>query len=189
MSPSASPASCETPPETSARRAADPLRPRERLARLGPDALSDSELLAILLRTGTGGLPVLDLARRLLAHFGGLRGLLQLHRRRRRLQDKVWCIGMLVFGYVDLHFAYRLRLIPPDSMQDNFPRAHRDIGEQVIPIRIRLCRQRNPLHCQHHFGEIPCVHPNDAPGNRAGGQHDGPNISCPLLMNCRSNNN
>ncbi len=44
-------------------------RPRERLARLGPGALSDAELLAILLRTGDGSAAAsaLDLARRLLA--------------------------------------------------------------------------------------------------------------------------
>lgn len=44
-------------------------RPRERLARLGPAALSDAELLAILLRTGDGsaGASALDLAHRLLA--------------------------------------------------------------------------------------------------------------------------
>ncbi len=50
-------------------------RPRERLARLGPRALSDVELLAILLRTGEGRsrLTALDLARQMLARGGGLR--------------------------------------------------------------------------------------------------------------------
>ena len=45
-------------------------RPRERLLRLGADALSDEELLAILIRTGTRGQSVLDLARRVLRHYG-----------------------------------------------------------------------------------------------------------------------
>ncbi len=52
-------------------------RPRERLLATGPAALSDAELLAILLRTGTRGHSALDLARHLLADFGGLRGLLE----------------------------------------------------------------------------------------------------------------
>ena len=52
-------------------------RPRERLMAEGPEALSDAELLAILLRTGTRGCSALDLARRLLARFDGLRGLLE----------------------------------------------------------------------------------------------------------------
>jgi DNA repair protein RadC len=51
-------------------------RPRERLLALGAAALTDSELLAILLRHGVAGLPVLDLARELLARFGGIGGLL-----------------------------------------------------------------------------------------------------------------
>ncbi len=50
-------------------------RPRERLARLGPGALSTAELLAIILRTGVGGESVLDVATRLLARYGGLAGL------------------------------------------------------------------------------------------------------------------
>lgn len=52
-------------------------RPREKLLALGPQSLSDAELLAIFLRTGVKGLTAVDLARQLLAEFGGLRGLLQ----------------------------------------------------------------------------------------------------------------
>jgi len=52
-------------------------RPREKLLARGPDALSDAELLAIFLRTGTRGCTAVDLARELLGHYGGLRGLLE----------------------------------------------------------------------------------------------------------------
>ena len=51
-------------------------RPRERLLARGAEALTDAELLAIFLRTGVTGRSAIDLARDLLAHFGGLRGLL-----------------------------------------------------------------------------------------------------------------
>ncbi len=50
-------------------------RPRERMARLGPSALSSAELMAIILRTGTGGENVVHMAERLLARFGGLAGM------------------------------------------------------------------------------------------------------------------
>lgn len=50
-------------------------RPRERLLHQGPDALSEAELLAILLRTGNGKQTALGLARHLLNQFEGLRGL------------------------------------------------------------------------------------------------------------------
>jgi DNA repair protein RadC len=52
-------------------------QPRERMQALGPAALSDAELLAILLRTGVAGRTVLDLARDLLLAHGGLLGLLR----------------------------------------------------------------------------------------------------------------
>ena len=52
-------------------------RPREKLLARGATALSDAELLAIFLRTGVQGRSAVDLARQLLAHFGGLRALLE----------------------------------------------------------------------------------------------------------------
>lgn len=51
-------------------------RPREKLLARGPGALSDTELLALLLRTGLAGKSVLQLASELLDRFGGLAGLL-----------------------------------------------------------------------------------------------------------------
>lgn len=50
-------------------------RPRERLLVSGEAALSDAELLAVLLRTGRRGASALDLARELLREAGGLEGL------------------------------------------------------------------------------------------------------------------
>ena len=51
-------------------------RPREKLLALGSQALSEAELLAILIRTGTRGQSAVDVARSLLAEFGSLRHLL-----------------------------------------------------------------------------------------------------------------
>lgn len=51
-------------------------RPRERLLSQGPAALSDAELLAVILRNGVPGKDVTVLARELLTQFGGMRGLL-----------------------------------------------------------------------------------------------------------------
>lgn len=52
-------------------------RPREKLLNLGPNALSDAELLAIFLRIGCAGKSAVDLARELLQEYGGLRPLLE----------------------------------------------------------------------------------------------------------------
>ena len=48
-------------------------RPREKLLKEGRRSLSDSELLAIILRLGTKGASAIDLAREVLGHFGGFR--------------------------------------------------------------------------------------------------------------------
>jgi DNA repair protein RadC len=50
-------------------------RPRERLRAFGPKSLSNTELIAILLRTGLPGENVLAVSSRLLARFDGLAGL------------------------------------------------------------------------------------------------------------------
>lgn len=46
-------------------------RPREKLEKYGPERLSDSELLAILLRTGSEGVNVVELANKILRKFSG----------------------------------------------------------------------------------------------------------------------
>lgn len=51
-------------------------RPRERLLAQGAGSLSDAELVAVCLRTGTRGKSAVDLARELIAGFGGVAGLL-----------------------------------------------------------------------------------------------------------------
>lgn len=53
-----------------------PLMPREKLLKFGANALTDSELLAIFLRTGIKNCPVMQLSTNVLDHFGSLRGLL-----------------------------------------------------------------------------------------------------------------
>ena len=47
-------------------------RPRERLMRVGPDAMKTSELVAILLRTGMKGTSVIQVAEQMLAKFNSL---------------------------------------------------------------------------------------------------------------------
>ena len=49
--------------------------PRERLARLGPQALSNAELIGILLRVGAEGENAVQVGQRLLNKYGGIRGL------------------------------------------------------------------------------------------------------------------
>ncbi len=78
-------------------------RPREKLLSFGAASLSDAELLAIFLRTGTRTKPVMYLARDLLNEFQGVRGLLE--------ADKQTLIGAYGIGeakFAQLHAALEL---------------------------------------------------------------------------------
>ena len=78
-------------------------RPREKLLNLGAENLSDAELLAIFLRTGTRGQTAVDLARNLLQHFGDLRMLLS-------ASSKEFCeaYGLGIAKYVQLKAVLEL---------------------------------------------------------------------------------
>lgn len=64
-------------------------RPRERLLNQGAAALSDAELLAIFLRTGSARYSAIDMARQMISQFGGLINLLNANQ-----QDLLDCHGM-----------------------------------------------------------------------------------------------
>ncbi|MFO1435320.1 MAG: DNA repair protein RadC [Gammaproteobacteria bacterium] len=78
-------------------------RPREKLLERGAAALSDAELLAIFLRTGTRGQSAIELARELLARFGGLRALLDC-----RPEDFLSAKGAGTAKFVQLRAALEL---------------------------------------------------------------------------------
>lgn len=78
-------------------------RPREKLLTRGPEALSDAELLAIFLRTGTRGKTALDLARELLNRFGSLSKLLNCN-----LAEFTETLGLGPAKYVQLQAAIEL---------------------------------------------------------------------------------
>ena len=56
----------------------DTERPRERLLENGAGALNDTELVAVMLRTGKRGQSVIAMSREILAETGGLAGLVGL---------------------------------------------------------------------------------------------------------------
>lgn len=62
-------------PENRLRSTAVGERPQERLEKFGPGALSDTELLAMLLRSGTRGMDVLSLSGRMIQEAGSLAAL------------------------------------------------------------------------------------------------------------------
>ena len=75
-------------------------KPREKLISRGPQALSDAELLAIFLRTGTDGKTAVDLARQALAEYRDLHSLVNARR-----QDLCRIKGLGLSKYVQIQAA------------------------------------------------------------------------------------
>ncbi len=101
-------------------------KPREKLLALGPGALTEAELIALLLRHGHRGASALDLARSLLARFGSLRGLLSAPRedvcRHPGIGTARWAELQAALELVRRHHLERLRFGPALTS----PRAARD---------------------------------------------------------------
>jgi len=78
-------------------------QPREKLIRYGAESLSDAELLAILLRTGSREMNVIDTSRALISHFSGLRNL-----SRRNWQDLKVIPGIARVKAITLEAVFEL---------------------------------------------------------------------------------
>ena len=91
-------------------------RPRERLLTHGAQALSDAELLAVLLGAGTRGRSAVELARALIGEFGSLRELLNADRARFRAACGVgparYAVLKAALELARRHFREALRLGP-----------------------------------------------------------------------------
>jgi len=91
-------------------------RPRERLLERGAHALSDAELLAVLLGSGVRGQSAVELARTLIAEFGSLRELLNAERslltRRRGIGPARYAVLKAALELARRHFREALRTGP-----------------------------------------------------------------------------
>jgi len=91
-------------------------RPREKLLERGAQALSDAELLALLLGSGTRGRSAVELARKLIAEFGSLRNLLTAEAARCLAQTGIgparYAILNAAIELARRHFREALRLGP-----------------------------------------------------------------------------
>ncbi|MBY5926517.1 MULTISPECIES: RadC family protein [unclassified Halomonas] len=112
-------------------------RPREKLLTMGPGALSDAELLAILLRVGVAGRSAVDLARDVLVAFGGLRALLEA-----RQQEVCAQRGLGVATFVQLQAA--------QEMSRRHLASHLERGQPLdSPSRVRAFLAAQLRHLDH----------------------------------------
>ena len=107
-------------------------RPRERLRRLGPAALKTSELLAILLRTGTARLSVLDVAERLERDFSNLRNISNAE-----VDELVQSHGIGPVKAIELKAALELgqRLAGHTDEPRRTIRTAQDVADEVLDMR------------------------------------------------------
>jgi len=132
-------------------------RPREKLLRHGADALSDSELLAIFLRTGVPGRSAVDLARDLLREHGSLRALLELDPER-------FCAGhgLGLAKYVQLQAALEIgrrhlreRLDRGDALANpDDTRRYLSARMRDYPVEVFACLLLDNRHRVLHYEEL-----------------------------------
>ncbi|WP_298219929.1 DNA repair protein RadC [Halothiobacillus sp.] len=146
-------------------------RPRERLLKRGAGALSDAELFAIFLRTGVAGRSAVDLARDLLAHFGGVRGLLNASRRdfteAKGLGDAKFTQLQAVLELARRHFAEELAegavIDSPEATRRFLQAQLRDAAQEVFAVLFLDQRHRVLAFERLFFGTInqSAVHPRE----------------------------
>lgn len=133
-------------------------RPRERLIELGAPALSDAELLAVVLGTGSAGASALDIARQLLVQFGGsLRRLLTADAavmlELRGLGPARYATLMAALELARRHYREALRAGP--AM--NAPAATRQFLTAQLrdrPYEVFCCLHLDNRHRLIHFEEV-----------------------------------
>jgi len=105
-------------------------RPREKLINVGPELLSDAELLAILIGSGSGKVTALDLAKTLFIEKGTLRGLAGM-----AVADLKQFKGIGDAKAVTIAAAFELarRLQSSPEIERKMIRSPADIAEQFIP--------------------------------------------------------
>ena len=129
-------------------------RPREKLLSRGAESLSDAELLAILLRTGTRGGSAVDLARSVLQNFTSLRRLIAADRTRFCAQS-----GLGLARYAELQAAIEIarrqltealragpQLASPHATRDFLCARLRDLEHEVF-----CCLYLDNRHRLIHF--------------------------------------
>ena len=117
-------------------------RPREKMLARGPAALSDSELLALLLRTGVAGKNVLHLAQDMLDAHGGLRGLLQ--------APEVQLQGIKGMGAAKLCQLQAVLELTRRALAQ-------ELAQKPALQSPQAVRQYLQLHLQHKTHEVFCV--------------------------------
>jgi DNA repair protein RadC len=111
-------------------------RPREKLLQLGPEGLSDGELLAVLLRIGKSGQSAEDMGRQLLSQFNGISGIDRAH-----TEELLAVPGMGIAKTAQLKAA--IEIGKRARMQTAHPKSFNDASDVATYIRPRFEGKRH----------------------------------------------
>ena len=106
-------------------------RPREKLFQLGPEGLSDGELLAVLLRIGKSGQSAEDMGRQLLTQFNGISGIDRAH-----IEELLAVPGMGIAKTAQLKAA--IEIGKRTRMQNTQPKGFNHAADVAAYIRPRF---------------------------------------------------
>lgn len=126
-------------------------RPREKMLARGPEGLSDAEILAILLNSGSGGRSAVDIARGLLQRYENLRTLA-----RRPVSELCGIPGIGPARAVTLQAAFELGrryAAAPDAAEDVIG-SPEDIASMFVPRLRDLKRERFMVLLLDNAGHI-----------------------------------
>ena len=147
-------------------------RPRERLASPGARNLADSELLAILLRTGNRNESALALAKRLLTTFGGIPGLSrQLVADLSKVKGVGLAKGAQILAALELGRRLADRSLVPEEVIRSGESVYRILGPRLREDRkesfwVLLLDQKHRLRKSERISEgtlsMTPVHPREA---------------------------
>jgi len=110
-------------------------RPRERLLKFGPEALSAQEILALILGRGIGGESVMVTAQRLLSEFGSLKGIANASVKE---LSKVRGIGIAKAAQIKASFEFGRRVEESYYVYEEKSRVIRTPGDAINFVKGRL---------------------------------------------------
>lgn len=119
-------------------------RPQERLEKYGAAALSNGELLAVILRTGNSKNGILNLTAKLLNTFGGLNGVLEADFHELSALDgikavkatQILAVSELAKRYQSFRSGDEYRIATPQDVADLVMNEMRDLKKEILKVLI-----------------------------------------------------
>ncbi len=146
-------------------------RPQERLMKYGAQTLSNGELLAVLLRTGSKGEGVITFSQRLLSKFGGLNGLLEASCEelleipgiKEARASQIIAVSEMIKRYRNFRSGDELRIISPGDVGKLMMSEMRELKKEKLKVLILNTKNKVMEITEASVGSLnsSIVHPRE----------------------------